>query len=71
VKHRDKLKEHAFSGKIVNKQLLINLENNMLHKHFTLEKKNQLAVLLRTKAKKKEIAKLLKKGRTTIWREQK
>ncbi len=71
VKHHNKLKEHAFSGKIVNKQLLINLKNNMPYKHFTLEKKNQLAVLLRTKAKKKEIANLLGKGRTTIWREQK
>ncbi len=43
----------------------------MSYKHFTLEQKNQLSVLLRTKTKKKEIAKLLRKGRTTIWREQK
>ncbi|MBZ1356270.1 MAG: helix-turn-helix domain-containing protein [Candidatus Nealsonbacteria bacterium] len=43
----------------------------MSYKHFTLEQKNQLSVLLRTKTKKKEIAKLLRKGRTTIWKEQK
>jgi len=35
----------------------------MPYKHFTSEQKNQLSVLLRTKTKKKEIAKLLRKGR--------
>ncbi len=43
----------------------------MPYKHFTPEQKNQLSVLLRTKAKKKEIAKLLRKSRTTLWRERK
>jgi len=69
VKHQDNLKGQVFSGKMINKQLLINLTNNMSCKHFTPEQKNQLSVLLRTKTKK--IAKLLRKGRTTIWREQK
>jgi len=43
----------------------------MPYKHFTPEQKNQLSVLLRTKVKKKEIAKLLRKDRTTLWRERK
>jgi len=43
----------------------------MPHKHFTLKQQNQLSVLLRTKAKKKDIARLLRKSRTTLWRERK
>jgi len=43
----------------------------MPYKHFTSEQRNQLSILLRTKIKKKEIAKLLGKDRTTIWRERK
>ena len=41
----------------------------MPYKHFTPEQRNELSALLRTKIKKKDIAKLLKKDRTTIWRE--
>lgn len=41
----------------------------MPYKHFTPEQKNQLSILLRAKARKKKIAELLRKGRTTIWRE--
>lgn len=43
----------------------------MPHKHFTPETRNELSALLRTKIKKKDIAKLLRKDRTTIWRERK
>ena len=43
----------------------------MSYTHITSSNQNELAVLLRTKIKKKEIARLLKKDRTTIWRERK
>jgi IS30 family transposase len=43
----------------------------MPYKHFTTEKRNELAALLRAKVKKKNIAKQLNRDRTTIWREQK
>jgi len=59
--------------KIVNEELLtINqVITGMPHKHFTLEQRNALAVLLKAKIKKKDIAKQLKKDRTTVWRERK
>lgn len=41
----------------------------MPYKHFTSEQRNELSILLRAKVKKKKIAKLLKKDRTSIWRE--
>ncbi len=41
----------------------------MPYKHFTKEQRNELAALLRANIKKKNIAKQLKKDRTTIWRE--
>jgi len=43
----------------------------MLYKHFTTERRNELATLLRSKARKKNIARQLGKDRTTIWRERK
>jgi len=43
----------------------------MPYKHFTLEQRNELSALLRAKLKKKDIAKILGKSRTTIWRERK
>ena len=43
----------------------------MLHKHFTLKQRNELSALLRAKIKKKDIAKLLNKDRTSVWRERK
>lgn len=43
----------------------------MPHKHFTSEKRNELAVLLRVRTKKKNIAKQLNRHRVTIWRERK
>lgn len=39
--------------------------------HFTSEQRSELSALLRVKVKKKDIAKVLKKNRTTIWRERK
>jgi IS30 family transposase len=54
---------------MIIEQSIINLINNMPYKHFTLEQKNQLSILLRNKTKKKDIAKLLRKSRTTLWRE--
>lgn len=43
----------------------------MLNKHFNDSQRNGLSYLLRTKIKKKDIAKQLGKSRTTIWRERK
>ena len=43
----------------------------MSYKHISPSNRNELSALLRTKIKQKEIAKLLKKDRTTIWRERK
>jgi IS30 family transposase len=43
----------------------------MPYKHFTPDTRNQLAALLRAKAKKKNIARQLGKHRTTVWRERK
>lgn len=58
------------SGKIVSKELLtINLINSMSHKHFTPEQRNELSALLRAKLKQKDIARQLRKNRTSIWRE--
>lgn len=57
---------------IVNEPtLIINPITDMPHTHFTTDKRNELAALLRAKVKKKKIAKQLGKHRTTIWREQK
>ncbi|MDD3085066.1 MAG: helix-turn-helix domain-containing protein [Candidatus ainarchaeum sp.] len=41
----------------------------MSYTHITLVQRNELAILLRAKVKKKDIAQLLNKNRTTIWRE--
>jgi len=63
-------KGQLISGKIVSKELLtINLINSMSYKHFTPEQRNELAALLRANLKKKKIAKILGKNRTSIWRE--
>lgn len=43
----------------------------MLYEHFTLKQRNELSVLIRAKIKKKDIAKLLNKDRTSVWRERK
>jgi IS30 family transposase len=52
-----------------NTQLLpLNL-NEMSYTHITSSQRNELSALLRVKTKQKDIAKLLKKDRTTIWRE--
>jgi IS30 family transposase len=54
-----------------NTQLLPLSDNEMPYKHITASERNELSALLRAKTKQKEIARLLKKNRTTIWREQK
>ena len=60
----------SLSVRIVSNQLLtINPTDNMPNKHFTDGQRNELTALLRTKIKKKDIAKQLRKSRTTIWRE--
>ena len=72
MQHRKNKKEQLRSGKIVDEPpLTINQIISMLHKHFTSDKRNELAALLRVKARKKNIAKQLGKHRTTIWRERK
>ena len=43
----------------------------MSHKHITSSQRNELSALIRAGSQQKQIAKLLKKHRTTIWREQK
>jgi transposase, IS30 family len=48
---------------------LINEE--MSYTHITPSNQNELSALLRTKTKQKDIARLLKKDRTSIWRERK
>jgi len=43
----------------------------MSNKHITSFQRNELSALLRAKVKQKDIAALLNKDRTTIWREKK
>lgn len=43
----------------------------MPYRHFTPESRNQLSALLRAKVKKKDIARILNKDRTSVWRERK
>jgi len=73
VQHPKNKKEQLKSGKIVNESTLIinNQIISMLYKHFTLKQRNELSALLRAKIKKKNIAKLLRKDRTSVWRERK
>lgn len=49
--------------------LIINPTTDMPYKHFTTDKRNELAALFRVKVKQKTIAKQLGRHRTTIWRE--
>ena len=53
-----------------NTQLLPLTNNEMSYKHITASQRNELSALLRVKTKQKDIARLLKKDRITIWREQ-
>ncbi len=58
------------SAKIVSKETLtINQLISMSYKHFTPEQRNELSALLRVSLKKKEIAGVLEKHRSSIWRE--
>jgi len=52
-----------------NTQLLPLTDNEMPYKHIAASQRNELSALLRVKTKQKVIAELLKKHRTTIWRE--
>ncbi len=63
------LKKDIPVGIMDNIQLLPLTTNEMSYKHITSSQRNELSALLRVKMKQKEIAKLLKKDRTTIWRE--
>jgi transposase, IS30 family len=63
------LKKDIPVGIMDNTQLLPLTNNEMSYKHITASQRNELSALLRVKTKQKEIAKLLKKDRTTIWRE--
>jgi IS30 family transposase len=70
VQHQENKKEQLRFDKIVGEEpLTINQIINMLYKHFTPDKRNELAALLRARVKKKNIAKQLNRRRTTIWRE--
>lgn len=63
------LKKDTSLGIMENTQLLPLTLNEMSYKHITSSQRNELSALLRVKTKQKDIAKLLKKDRTTIWRE--
>jgi len=69
VQHSNKLKGQLESGKIVSALPLTITLTNMPYAHFTPDTRNQLAALLRAKVKKKNIARQLRKHRTTVWRE--
>jgi IS30 family transposase len=68
VQHRDK--KDTFSGILDNVPPLSVTDEKMSYTHITPSQRNELSVLLRVRTKQKDIAKLLKKHRTTIWREQ-
>ena len=56
---------------IMDNTLLLSLTNKkMSYTHITTSQRNELSALLRVKTKQRDIARLLKKDRTTIWREQ-
>lgn len=54
-----------------NTQLLSLTTKEMSYSHITASQRNELSALLRVKTKQKDIARLLKKDGTTIWRERK
>jgi len=64
-------KEDIPVGRMGKTQRLPFITTEMSYTHITAAQRNELSVLLRSKTKQKEIATLLKKDRTTIWREQK
>ena len=67
---QQKLKGQLKSAKIVREQpLTINQLISMSYKHFTSDQRNELSALLQANLKKKDIARILKKNRTSIWRE--
>ena len=58
-------------GIMENTQILPLTDTEMPYQHISSPNRNELAVLLRARTRQKDIAKLLKKDRTTIWREKK
>lgn len=52
-----------------NTQLLSLTDTEMSYTHISASQRNELSVLLRTGTKQKDIAQLLNKDRTTVWRE--
>ena len=56
---------------MINEPTLTLINERMSYIHITPANQNELAVLLRTKTKQKDIATLLGKHRTSIWRERK
>ncbi|MBU4204728.1 hypothetical protein KKE19_00935 [Patescibacteria group bacterium] len=67
MQHRNNKIGQSLSVKIDNgKPLTINPIMDMLYKYFTIEKRNGLAAQLKTKVKKENIAKQLRKSRMTI-----
>lgn len=64
-----KLEKDVPVGIMDNNQLLSLTNNEMSYAHISPAQRNELSALLRAGTKQKDIAKLLKKDRTTIWRE--
>ena len=65
------LKKDTSSDTMDNALPLPLTNDKMSYKHISSSQRNELSALLRVKTKQKDIARLLKKDRTTIWREQK
>ncbi len=63
------IKKDVSFGIIENIKLLLLTNNEMPYKHITASQRNELSALLRVKTRQKKIANLLRKHRTTIWRE--
>ena len=63
-------KGQLISGTIVGEEpITINLIISVSYEHFTPEQRNELSALLRAGLPKKDIARQLRKHRTSIWRE--
>lgn len=68
MQHQEK--GQLLSGTIVGEEpITINLINSMSYHHFTPEQRNELSALLQAGLKKKDIARQLRKHRTSLWRE--
>lgn len=65
------IKNDTSSDMMSNEPPLSLIEIEMSCKHITSSQRNELSALIRAGSQQKQIAKLLKKHRTTIWRERK